>query len=606
MINRRILIFLILFFLIINSCAERLSRKAATTQIPTREKPVAEFRQGLWVRAASTASPEAIGRIAATIDRMKITDVFVQVVVGGYAYYDSELLPRSQYLAEKSGEDYDPLDSLIRIFRNTRVRIHAWVNAFLYWSLDAPPESLNHALYVHPEWFIHDANRVSMVTYSPLQWKNARLEGLYLDPSHPEVSAFVKEICAELASKYPVDGIHLDFMRYPGILWGLSENDEAALLAGSDAHITRWCSLVRYARLDFMQRWQIWHAWRLTRNRKWIIYDLVEQIHRTVRNRALKDDCQLSVAVFANPSLFRYSFAQEWTQWAANTFTPVIMSYTPDITLFHEYLNFARNSRPDAIFGIGLLWPGMQETARWQINAVENAHGAGICFFDFASVDSMIDPLVWRNSVLPPPVGGADSARREQVSEIFEDPPPPSLVQAGQSFVRWGSDLNFAAFLLSLSLDPNRDLQRMGVDRNSFLQIINQDVAAFEYLNHSIFPLGDRLIEPSQRSIHYTFFPWSDGDSLTVVATADTASAFKHHTVAYPVAIHPLIDAAFKAEIHRRQMLFAPAGIYVFKVDSIYPAGRTVNREELTPELIPVYVYWTIKQKAARVQYGLD
>jgi uncharacterized lipoprotein YddW (UPF0748 family) len=604
MTSRRILIHLVFSLLIVTSCTVHRAPEGLVTI--TEKKPLPEFRYGLWVRAASTASPEAIARIVQLVRRMEITDIFVQVVVGGYAYYKSDLLPRSQYLSAVSGKDYDPLDSLISTFRNTQVRIHAWVNTFLYWSLSTPPESLNHVMYEHADWFIHDVNRLSMADYSSDQWKNMRLEGLYLDPENPEVMDFVKEICGEINEKYAVDGIHLDFIRYPGIIWGLPENDEAALLAGIDADAARWCSLVRYARLDFTKRWLIWHAWRLTRNRQWPIQHLVEDIGRRTATRALKGNYQLSAAVFANPSFFRYSFAQDWTQWQANTFLPIIMSYTPDIVLFADYMEFTFKNRPDALFGIGLLWPDMQETAKWQVDTVEKAQGAGVCFFDFASVDSMLDLVAWQHKILRQKIFDVDSTRYAPVIPVFNKPPLSSMVEAGQAFTVWGSDLSFSAFLLSLSLEPARDLERMGLDRSSFLNLIAQDVAAFEYLDRRIFPVGDLLVEPPQRRIRYTLIRWSDGDSLVVIAKADAVSEFDHDIISYPVAADPLIIAAFNAQIHNRETILAPAGIYVFTVDSIYPAGRIMSRDDLPPELIPVFVHWTIKNKAVTILSGLD
>jgi uncharacterized lipoprotein YddW (UPF0748 family) len=590
--------------LIATSCvAHRVAERSPTI---TERKATPEFRQGLWIRAASTASPEAITRLVQIAKSMNITDIFVQVVVGGYAYYHSDLLPRSQYLSEVSGREYDPLDSLIRTFANTGVRVHAWVNTFLYWSLSEPPESLNHVLYTHPDWFIHDVNRVSMADYSYNQWKNLRLEGLYLDPENPEVTDFVEEICGEITANYPVDGIHLDFIRYPGILWGLPDNDEAAVLAGTDAGIARWCSLVRYTQLGFLQRWQIWQAWRLTRNRQWVIARALDDVGRRVAAHALKPNCQLSVAVFANPSLFRYSFAQDWTEWREDTYLPVIMSYTPDIALFNDYMNFGLFNRPDALLGIGLLWPDMQETAKWQVAAVKKAHGAGICLFDFASIDSQLDPATWQQGVLRQNILDVDSTRYEPVSEVFNDLPPSAFVEGGYALTSWGSDLKFAAFLFSLSLDPARDLERVGLSRDSFLRVIAQDVAAFEYLNQEVFPIGNRVIEPPRRRIRYTLIPWSDGDSLAIIEKADAVLEFENDTILYPGAGDLLTSAAFNAQPHSRETLLASVGIYVFKVDSIYHDGRVVRREDLSPELIPVFVNWTIKDKATAILNSLD
>jgi hypothetical protein len=530
-----------------------------------------------------------------------ITDIFVQVVVGGYAYYNSDILPRSQYLSKISGADYDPLDSLVRAFANTPVRIHAWVNTLLCWSLSVPPDSPDHVLHKHPDWFINDINNQSMADYTYTRWKNANLEGLYLDPANPAVNEFVEQICSEIASNYPVDGIHLDFIRYPGIMWGLLDNDETAVLAGIDADVVSWCSLVRYGRLEFIQRWQMWHAWRLTADRQWVITRIINNMSQALKRHASKAKCELSTAVFANPALSHYSFAQYWTEWQDDIFFPVVMSYTPNIDLFTAYMGYAMFHRPDALMGIGLLWPSMKHTAKWQEDKVRNSNGAGVCYFDFTSVDTMSSPALREFDSIPQESLFIDSGRHEPLVDIFTDLPDSSHVAMGRKMMWCGSELGFAAFLLSLSLDPLRDLTRMGLSREAFLDHILQDAAAFTYLDQQIFPIGDMLVTPPTRSVRYTFLSWLDDDSLTLVEKAHRPLELEQHAVLYPSAGDPFTKAAFVAQQSSREVLLAPSGIYVFVVDSICGGGTRVARADISSELLPTFINWTIKTRVAEI-----
>jgi uncharacterized lipoprotein YddW (UPF0748 family) len=575
-----------------------VTHRAAEKPFEFKEKRMTkEFRRGMWVRATATASPDSVSRIVHIAAKLHVTDIFVQVVVGGYAYYNSELLPRSQYLSKISDPDYDPLDSLIRAFAHTPVRIHAWVNTLLYWSLADPPDSSNHVFYTHPDWFMDDINNRSMIDYSYDQWKNLRIEGLYLDPENPEVVAFVQDICAEIVSRYPVDGVHLDFIRYPGVLWGLPHNDESAVLAGMDIDKIRYCSTIRYGRLSFYERWQTWHVWRLTRNRQWIIASMVSGISSRMKQTAIKHDCQLSAAVFANPSLGRYSFAQNWTEWASYMDLPVVMSYTPDIALFNQYVDFATRNRPDAVMGIGLLWPDMHQTARLQEYAAQNAHAAGVCYFDFTVIDTMTNfPFAGYDTLEQKPLN-ADSTPFEPVSDAFTDRPRSDHTIKGMPVTAWGSDIDFAAFLLSLSLDPNCDLARMKLSREDFLHLISQDVAAFLYLDREIFPLGDTLIEPPQRSVRFTFIPWLDEDSLAVFEKATATTEFAQHSKLYPTLTDPLAKVVFMAKPGNREVFSTPAGVYVFITDTLFEGGRRIPRKDLPPETFPICANWTIRNK---------
>jgi uncharacterized lipoprotein YddW (UPF0748 family) len=588
-----------LFILLIVACAPRT---AAHTPRWYSEKKVTEgFRRGLWIRSAAIASPASISRIVQIAGELHITDIFVQVVVGGYAYYNSKLLPRSQYLSRISEPGYDPLDSFIRAFNHTPVRIHAWVNTFLYWSLPDPPDSLSHVYYSHPDWFIEDVNRRSMVSYSYQQWKGLRIEGLYLNPANPHVAAFVQDVCGEIASRYPVEGIHLDFIRYPGILWGLPRTEESAVLAGIDADKIRYSSTIGYGRSDLYERWQIWHAWRLTRNRQWTIECMINDISNRVKRVALKNECQLSAAVFANPSLGRYSFAQNWTEWVDDFSQPIVMSYTPDVTLFLDYLVFANRNRPDAIMGIGLLWPEMQQTALLQEIAARNANTAGVCYFDFTSIDTMADLLSALRDTVQREDHCPDSTGYEPAGDVFRDRPRPEYVLQGKRLTDWGDDIDFAAFLLSLSLNPNRDLMRMGMNRETFIDLVSTDVAAFLHLDREIFPLGGELIEPPQRSIRFTFVPYLDEDSAAVLQKAEAISEFAHQAQLYPLSTDPLAKAAFVAETGTREVRSTPAGVYVFVVDTVIDGGRRMPRQDLSTETFPIYANWTIRDRFMKI-----
>ena len=95
--------------------------------------------------------------------------------------------------------------------------------------------------------------------------------------------------------------------------------------------------------------------------------------------------------------------------------------------------------------------------------------------------------------------------------------------------------------------------------------------------------------------------PWSAGDSLEVIAEAEMLQEFERDTILYPVACNPLARAAFNAELAIRETLLAPAGVYAFQVDSIYPGGRLFDRADIPSGLRPAFVNWTIKQKTHAV-----
>ena len=62
------------------------------------------------------------------------------------------------------------------------------------------------------------------------------VEGVFLSPAHPGVRSWLANIAKEIASRYAVDGIHLDYIRQPGVAIGYDPTSRAqfALVAGAD------------------------------------------------------------------------------------------------------------------------------------------------------------------------------------------------------------------------------------------------------------------------------------------------------------------------------------------------------------------------------------
>jgi len=553
------------------------------------------------VRAESIAHPDSIPKIIELATELDITDLYIQVVVAGYAYYHSKILPRSQYLSKVSSPEYDPLASFIKIAHNRSIRIHAWVNVFLVWSLPKPPDSLRHILYTHPEWFVKNIHQRSMSEYSYQEWKGLGLEGLYLDPGHQEVQRHLVKVCTEIVTKYPVNGIHFDFIRYPGILWGIAEEDKSAIFVGPEADTLKWLNLVRYPGLPFYYRWMVWHYWQLNREKEIMINQTVQNIANMVKGCAIKKDCAVSAAVFANPSLGRYRFAQNWLGWEGSIDFPIIMSYTRNIGLFLDFLNYTLIHNQDAVFGIGLLWPDMESVAALERELTSCHSGAGICYFDFTNIDTMVDLQKLKKEVaFEESLILSDTTNYPTVSPVFSDEPIFDFVKEGEGFIGWGQDLEFAAFLLSLSLNPIRDLTRMELNYMIFLEKIHQDVAAFEFFDHQIFPPGNKLIEPPKRRISYSFFPWDD-DSLNVATKALQVKELSCDTIIYSRSLDRLAQAVFTTEKNRQELLKTPEGIYVFKVKKSYKGGKTVKRQRVKPEILPIYLNWTIKTRFKKI-----
>ena len=176
--------------------------------------------RGFWVDAFHA------GLRNATEVRQVITDartggfnaVFVQVRKRGDAYYRDGLEP----VATDVVAGFDPLAELVRSAHDTsngkpRIQVHAWVVAFNIWNREAtPPTQPAHPYRLHPDWLTR--NRAGTT------WDGAN-HGF--DPGHPEVQEHTHRVAMDIVSRYDVDGLHWDYIRYAGREWGYNPTSVA-------------------------------------------------------------------------------------------------------------------------------------------------------------------------------------------------------------------------------------------------------------------------------------------------------------------------------------------------------------------------------------------
>ncbi len=156
-----------------------------------------------WPTTFDTAQQKrSLQQIVMNLKAARFNTIFFQARGRGDAMYKSRTEPWSDQLTGTLGKDpgWDPLAFIIREAHEQGMEVHAWFNAFLTRTgKSKPPESNpQHIILRHPEWFHLIEN----------EW--------WLDPGIPAVRNYLVEIGMEIVRRYDIDGIHFDFIRYPG------------------------------------------------------------------------------------------------------------------------------------------------------------------------------------------------------------------------------------------------------------------------------------------------------------------------------------------------------------------------------------------------------
>ena len=145
--------------------------------------------------------------LTAKLDNLKqlgINTVFFQVKPDGTALWDSKILPWSDTLTGKIGENpgYDPLQFMLDEAHKRGMKVHAWFNPYRVTTNTKPSTvaELNRTLSQQP----------ASIFVLHRDWIRTSSDRFVLDPGIPEARDWITSVVAEVVAKYPVDGVQFD------------------------------------------------------------------------------------------------------------------------------------------------------------------------------------------------------------------------------------------------------------------------------------------------------------------------------------------------------------------------------------------------------------
>jgi uncharacterized lipoprotein YddW (UPF0748 family) len=315
------------------AAAAAFTAAAAAQALDGGANPRPQVR-ALWVTTESLYNSDEVERLVATAAAYDVDALFVQVRRAGDAYYESATEPRSRKL-EGQPDTFDPLAEVCACAGLFGIEVHAWLNVNYIWPGPEMPPMKNHIAFRRPGWIAVGRDGRRLTRYTKGEMARNDTEGWYVDPAADGFAAYFATVAGEVARDYDIDGVHLDFIRYPNYRFGYGRTSRERYLkerGGQDP------ILLGYHKLDgevfnpalgydgLTNRWFDLHAL------EWLDWraDRVTRVLTAARD-AVKEanaEAQFSAAPWADPEhAYRY-VGQDWLGWLDRGLVDIICPMT--------------------------------------------------------------------------------------------------------------------------------------------------------------------------------------------------------------------------------------------------------------------------------------
>jgi uncharacterized lipoprotein YddW (UPF0748 family) len=315
--------------------------------------------RAIWVDGfhAGFRTPQEADQLVADAVAAHLNLLIVQVRRRGDSFYTKSLEPPAE--EDTYHPDFDALGYLLDKAHAAGLQVHAWVNVTPIWRGGPdPPNDPKHIFSIHglaaqggDDWLTQTRDGEKKFSV-----------GYFLDPGHPAAAKHIADVILNIVRNYPVDGIHLDYVRYP-------ETSSATESAGSPAGYNP-TSLARFHQRHGGEglpaandpKWSAWRREQVTSLLRRIYLGIQETKPNVVLSAALIPwgDGPRRRADWPHAQPYWRVF-QDWLGWldAGLLDLAAPMNYDRQDSqrtrlFFEHWIEFEKNNKRDRQLGVGL------------------------------------------------------------------------------------------------------------------------------------------------------------------------------------------------------------------------------------------------------------
>jgi uncharacterized lipoprotein YddW (UPF0748 family) len=384
--------------------------------------------RALWVDTFNTTlnTHADVVRVVRGAEDAKVNVILAQVRRRGDAWYLDAKEPPPDFVPIAA--NFDPLADLIATAHVSGIQVHAFVIAGAIWNKDpalappanGPPLDARHVFNQHGGY--DPATRT--IVAGPHNWLTRTLlpdgaastyqghrigSDFWLDYGHPAAAAYTVDVLAHLVSRYDLDGLHLDRIRYPELTAAGQTAATGANIGYNPVSVARFARYYRRSPDEFPApgdpQWGDWRRLQVT--------NLVRRIYLTALS--IKPRLIVSAALIAfgggpaSDDAWRGSEAywrvyQDWRGWVSEGILDVgfVMNYKREhdaaqARQFDEWASFIGSRQHNRLLfaGVGAHLNGVEGSVRQVRRALTVAPGTALYSFATASDPVSNNPYSW-------------------------------------------------------------------------------------------------------------------------------------------------------------------------------------------------------------------
>jgi hypothetical protein len=273
--------------------------------------------------------------------------------------------------------NYDAMEGFVRICHEYGIEVHAWVQNFFIGTVEAQEQGNMKLANYYRDWLM---DRKGKDTFF---YTASNTNFMFLNPYDPNVRTFLIEFYREMLEKYDIDGLHLDYIRFPELNYGADDfgYNENIVSAWQKQNNTT----IDPATLTSGSLHQSWIAFRQE-----IINSFVKEVYEMVMDT--KPETWLSAAVYPGIPNIKNEIFQDCDNWVKNGYMDELfsMSYGADNAYVSSNASKFVSLAGDSCFystGISAFGETVPMNFALQMTEVVQTGADGVAIFSLANIE---------------------------------------------------------------------------------------------------------------------------------------------------------------------------------------------------------------------------